>query len=150
LVCAPAPFHDFVARTLNVGEESLLSVCGGVKMAPPHPPGLGVIPIAPGPYPGWGGQSTRQQEGGDERPPPVASRSPRNPPPHHKPNDYYHHGGRIVYIFSFASHASHHSPTDKQLAGLGVVLGLYTTLTILGWRSSFENTSWSKLVVSCA
>jgi hypothetical protein len=79
LVCSPAPFHDFVARTLNTGEESLLNVCGGFKMAPPHLPGLGAIRIAPDRYRGRAEQSTGHQEGDEEHPLRVASRSHGNP-----------------------------------------------------------------------
>jgi hypothetical protein len=79
LVCAPAPLHDFVARTLNADEESLLHVCGGFKIAPPHLPGLGAIRIAPDGYRGRAEQSTGQKEGEDEHPRRVAARSHGNP-----------------------------------------------------------------------
>src|SRR2546428_4025093 len=98
LVCAPAPFHDFVARTLNASEEALLHVCGGFKTAPAHLPGLGAIRIALDGYRGRAEQSTGQQEGDDEHPLRVASRSHSTPSLTISPLTTTIREARIVYI----------------------------------------------------
>ncbi len=115
LVCSPAPFHDFVARTLNAGEESLLNVCGGFKMAPPHLPGLGAIRIAPDRYRGRAEQSTGHQEGDEEKnqgrscqlatEKSTSNLRPRNSITHHVPR-------------SFSLSPLPHTEVEKQLESL--------------------------------